>query len=43
MIFESKEHALHFASGTQTEIVFYEDKVIDVTEFKNKHPGKLEI
>lgn len=39
MIFESLEHAKHYAAGTQTEIVFYEDKVIDVTEFKAKHPG----
>lgn len=39
MIFESTEHALHFASGTGIEIVFYENKVIDVTEFKIKHPG----
>lgn len=40
MIFESIEHALYYAAGNKIEIVIYQDKVIDVTEFKEKHPGK---
>lgn len=39
MIFESSQHALHYAAGLQMEVVFYEDQVIDVTDFKQKHPG----
>jgi hypothetical protein len=39
MIFESIEHAKHYAAGNQIEIVIYENKIIDVTEFKDKHPG----
>jgi hypothetical protein len=39
MIFESSEHVRHYAAGLGIEIVFYENKVIDVTEFKLKHPG----
>jgi 4-hydroxysphinganine ceramide fatty acyl 2-hydroxylase len=42
MIFESIEHAKHYASGNNIEIVIYEDKVIEVTEFKEKHPGGIE-
>ncbi len=41
MIFESVEHALYYGAGNQFEIVIYEEKVIDVTEFKEKHPGKF--
>lgn len=41
MIFESIEHAQHYAAGNKLEIVIYDNKVIDVTEFKDKHPGKL--
>lgn len=39
MIFESVEHAMHYASGLKIEVVFYEHMVIDVTDFKDKHPG----
>jgi hypothetical protein len=39
MIFESIEHAQHYAAGNKLEIVIYDNKVIDVTEFKEKHPG----
>lgn len=42
MIFESIEHAQHYAAGNNIEIVIYEDKVIEVTEFKEKHPGGAE-
>jgi len=41
MIFESIEHAQHYAAGNKVEIVIYDNKVIDVTEFKDKHPGKI--
>lgn len=41
MIFESVEHAKHYAAGLKMEIVIFEDKVVDVTEFKLKHPGKI--
>jgi 4-hydroxysphinganine ceramide fatty acyl 2-hydroxylase len=39
MEFESVQHAIHFAKGSQTEIVIVEGKVIDVTKFKHAHPG----
>jgi 4-hydroxysphinganine ceramide fatty acyl 2-hydroxylase len=39
MIFESIEHALHYAAGNKFEVVIYGNKVVDVTEFKMKHPG----
>ena len=42
MIFESIEHAQHYAAGNNIEVVFYENKVIEVTEFKEKHPGGIE-
>jgi len=41
MIFESIEHARHYAAGNKVEIVIYQNKVIDVTEFKDKHPGNI--
>lgn len=41
MIFESVEHALHYAAGNKVEIVIYQNKVVDVTEFKEKHPGRI--
>jgi 4-hydroxysphinganine ceramide fatty acyl 2-hydroxylase len=34
------EHALHYASGNQLEILIYKNKIVDVTEFKDKHPGR---
>lgn len=40
MIFESAEHAHHYAAGQNIEIMLYKNKVIDVSEFKYKHPGK---
>jgi hypothetical protein len=40
MKFESVEHAQYYAKGNDVEIVIYQNKVIDVTEFKDKHPGK---
>ena len=39
MIFESAEHAHHYAAGQNIEIMLYKNKVIDVSEFKFKHPG----
>jgi 4-hydroxysphinganine ceramide fatty acyl 2-hydroxylase len=42
MKFESVEHALHYAAGNDVQIVIYQNKVIDVTEFKEKHPGGVE-
>jgi cytochrome b involved in lipid metabolism len=39
MKFESVEHVHHYAAGNDLEIVIYQNKVIDVTEFKDKHPG----
>ena len=41
MKFESVEHALHYAAGNELEIVIYKNKVVDVTEFKDKHPGNI--
>lgn len=43
MLFESVEHAYHYASGQQIDIMVYQNKVIDVSEFKLKHPGKKAI
>ncbi len=43
MKFESLEHAQHYASGLEIEIMFYKNKVIDITDFKHKHPGKKKI
>ena len=40
MKFESIEHAKHYASTQSLDIMFYQNKIIDVTEFKLKHPGK---
>jgi len=42
MKFESIEHALHYAAGSKIEILIYSGKVVDVTEFKEKHPGGAE-
>lgn len=42
MIFESIEHAMHYAAGNKLEIVLYGNKVVDVTDFKQKHPGGLD-
>lgn len=39
MKFESIEHAYHYASGQQIDVMIYKNKVIDVSEFKFKHPG----
>ncbi len=39
MIFESTEQALHYASESQMDVVFYEDRVVEVTEFIDHHPG----
>lgn len=41
MIFESVEHAHHYASALEIDIMIYKNKVIDVSDFKNKHPGKI--
>ena len=43
MKFDSLTHALHYAAGTKTEILFYKNKVIDVSEFKHSHPGNINI
>jgi cytochrome b involved in lipid metabolism len=40
MKFESAEHAYHYATSQQIEVMIYKNKVIDVSEFKQKHPGK---
>jgi 4-hydroxysphinganine ceramide fatty acyl 2-hydroxylase len=42
MKFESVEHALHYAAGLDMQILVYKNKVVDVTEFKEKHPGGVE-
>jgi 4-hydroxysphinganine ceramide fatty acyl 2-hydroxylase len=42
MKFESVEHALHYAAGIDVQMLIYKNKVIDVTEFKHKHPGGVE-
>jgi cytochrome b involved in lipid metabolism len=39
MIFETVEHARHYASGQNIEIMIYKNKVVDVSDFKYKHPG----
>lgn len=39
MKFESVEHAYHYASGQKIDVMIYKNKVIDVSEFKYKHPG----
>ena len=39
MKFESLTHAQHFAAGMSMDVVIHKNKVIDVTEFKMKHPG----
>lgn len=41
MKFESVEHAYHYASGQQLDVMIYKNKVIDVSEFKYKHPGNI--
>jgi hypothetical protein len=41
MIFESIEHAQHYASGLNIQILLYDKMVIDVTDFKDKHPGNI--
>jgi 4-hydroxysphinganine ceramide fatty acyl 2-hydroxylase len=42
MKFESVEHALHYTAGLDMQMLIYKNKVIDVTEFKEKHPGGVE-
>jgi len=39
MKFESLTHVHHYAAGMNMDVVVYKNKVIDVTEFKYKHPG----
>ena len=39
MKFESIEHAHHYAAGQNIEIMLYKNKVLDITDFKYKHPG----
>ena len=39
MKFESLTHVLHYAAGMKIDVVVYKNKVVDVTEFKEKHPG----
>ena len=41
MKFESLTHVQHYASGMNIEVVIHKNKVIDVTEFKIKHPGGM--
>ena len=42
MEFESLNHAIHYAKGSNLEILFLDNKVINVTDFKNTHPGGAE-
>lgn len=39
MEFESVTHALHYAKGSKIEVVFINNEVINITEFKHSHPG----
>jgi len=39
MKFESLTHVQHYAKGMNIEVVVYRNKVIDITDFKKKHPG----
>jgi 4-hydroxysphinganine ceramide fatty acyl 2-hydroxylase len=39
MKFESLTHVLHYATGMNMEVLIYKNKVVDVSEFKFKHPG----
>ena len=39
MEFESVTHALHYAKGSKIDIVFINNDVINITEFKHTHPG----
>lgn len=39
MEFQSMTHALHYAKGINIDIVFINNEVIDVTQFKHSHPG----
>jgi len=41
MKFESLTHVLHYASGMNIDVLVYKNKVVDVTEFKQKHPGGM--
>jgi hypothetical protein len=41
MKFESVEHAHHYAAGQNIQIMLYKNKVLDITDFKYKHPGNL--
>jgi len=39
MEFESITHAIHYAKGSQIEIVVVHGDVLDITKFKHAHPG----
>ena len=39
MEFESITHAQHYAAGSKIDIVILNGKIIDVSEFKQHHPG----
>ncbi len=39
MKFESLSHVLHYAEGMNIDVIIYKNKVVDVTEFKEQHPG----
>ena len=39
MKFESLTHVHHYAAGMNIDVVIYKNKVIDVTDFKQIHPG----